>query len=158
MMALYDMPGHLIRRMNQISVAVFLQEAQRAGFDLTPVQFAALYTIAEHEAIDQATLASLIAYDRVTIGGVVDRLVNKGLVRREISSRDRRARELYLTGEGRTTLAAMMPVVAGIQRRMLDSLSEAERASLTALLKKATAAANGLARAPFGQRPQDAEQ
>ena len=67
MMALYDMPGHLIRRMNQISVAVFLQEAQQAGFDLTPVQFAALYTVGEHEAIDQATLASLIAYDRVTI-------------------------------------------------------------------------------------------
>ena len=54
-----------------------------AGFDLTPVQFAALAVIAEHPRIDQATLAGLIAYDRVTIGGVVDRLSQKGYILRD---------------------------------------------------------------------------
>jgi MarR family transcriptional regulator, temperature-dependent positive regulator of motility len=144
MMALYEMPGHLIRRMNQISVATFLQEAQTAGFDLTPVQFAAIYAIARNEGIDQATLSSLIAYDRVTIGGVVDRLLTKGLIRREVSEKDRRARELYLTEKGRDLLEAMMPAVQKVQERMLEGLSAEERASLVALLKKATAGASAV--------------
>ena len=40
-----DMPGHLARRFQQIAVAVFLAEVGEAGFDLTPVQYAALATI-----------------------------------------------------------------------------------------------------------------
>ena len=37
-----DMPGHLARRFQQIAVAVFLAEVGDAGFDLTPVQYAAV--------------------------------------------------------------------------------------------------------------------
>src|SRR5262249_19458275 len=74
-----DMPGHLARRFQQIAVAVFLAEVGEAGFDLTPVQYAALATIKANPGLDQVTLAGLIAYDRTTITGVVDRLVQKGL-------------------------------------------------------------------------------
>lgn len=72
-----DMPGHLARRFQQIAVAVFLAEVEDAGFDLTPVQYAALATIKANPGLDQVTLAGLIAYDRTTITGVVDRLVQK---------------------------------------------------------------------------------
>ncbi len=83
-----DMPGHLARRFQQIAVAVFLAEVADAGFDLTPVQYAALATIKANPGLDQVTLAGLIAYDRTTITGVIDRLVQKGLVERRASSRD----------------------------------------------------------------------
>src|SRR3954470_14992511 len=73
------MPGHLARRFQQIAVAVFLAEVGDAGFDLTPVQYAALATIKANPGLDQVTLAGLIAYDRTTITGVVDRLVQKGV-------------------------------------------------------------------------------
>ena len=99
------MPGHLARRFQQIAVAVFLAEVEEAGFDLTPVQYAALATIKANPGLDQVTLAGLIAYDRTTITGVIDRLVQKGLAERRASSRDRRARELEITEEGRRTLA-----------------------------------------------------
>jgi len=89
----HDMPGHLARRFQQIAVAVFLAEVEAAGYDLTPVQYAALATVRTNPGIDQITLAGLIAYDRTTITGVVDRLVQKGLLVRRASSRDRRARE-----------------------------------------------------------------
>lgn len=68
-----DMPGHLARRFQQIAVAVFLAEVEDAGFDLTPVQYAALATIKANPGLDQVTLAGLIAYDRTTITGVIDR-------------------------------------------------------------------------------------
>ena len=74
--------GHLARRFQQIAVAVFLAEVDEAGFDLTPVQYAALATITADPALDQVTLAGLIAYDRTTITGVIDRLVQKGLAER----------------------------------------------------------------------------
>ncbi len=39
------MPGHLIRRLHQVSTQVFTRHLQEAGFDLTPVQFAAMDAI-----------------------------------------------------------------------------------------------------------------
>ena len=135
-----EMPGHLARRFQQIAVAVFLAEIGEAGFDLTPVQYAALAAIRSSPGIDQATLAGLIAYDRTTITGVVDRLVQKGLLVRHPSSRDRRARELQITEAGKRTLRGITPAVEAAQRTMLRGLTEKEGADLMRLLRKAIAA------------------
>jgi len=139
----------LVRRFQQIAVAVFLSEVEGAGFDLTPVQYAALAAISASPGTDQATLAGLIAYDRTTITGVVDRLVQKGLLLRQTSSRDRRARELMITDEGRRTLRAITPAVEAAQRIMLRGLTEKEADELKRLLRKAIAAGNDLSRAPL---------
>jgi len=144
-----DMPGHLARRFQQIAVAVFLAEVGEAGFDLTPVQYAALATIKANPGLDQVTLAGLIAYDRTTITGVVDRLVQKGLVARHESSRDRRARELKITDAGRRTLRSVTPAVEAAQRILLRGLTEKEAKELVRLLQKAIAAGNELSRAPL---------
>jgi DNA-binding MarR family transcriptional regulator len=144
-----DMPGHLARRFQQIAVAVFLAEVEAAGFDLTPVQYAALAAIAANPSIDQITLAGLIAYDRTTITGVIDRLAQKGLVVRQASARDRRSRELLITDEGRRTLDAITPAVEAAQRLMVRGLSDAEARELVRLMQKAIAAGNELSRAPL---------
>ena len=144
-----DMPGHLARRFQQIAVAVFLAEVEQAGFDLTPVQYAALAAIGASPGIDQITLAGLIAYDRTTITGVIDRLVQKNLVSREASSRDRRARVLTITDDGKTTLRAITPAVEAAQETMLRGLTAAESKELMRLLRKAIAAGNELSRAPL---------
>ena len=143
---IYAMPGHLIRRMHQASMAIFDIELQRAGFDLTPVQFAALNTIAAYPGLDQASLASAIAYDRVTIGGVVDRLEQKGLVRREILKTDRRSRRLHLEPEGERTLASVRPIVDTIQTLIVQGLSAEESDTLRALLRKALNAVGDVTR------------
>lgn len=144
-----DMPGHLARRFQQIAVAVFLSEVEEAGIELTPVQYAALAAIGQNPGVDQVTLAGLIAYDRTTITGVVDRLVQKGLLVRQTSSRDRRARELQITHEGRRTLNGIAPAVEAAQRIILRGLSEREARDLMRLLRKAIAASNELSRAPL---------
>ncbi|MFB9951696.1 MarR family winged helix-turn-helix transcriptional regulator [Rhizobium puerariae] len=144
-----DMPGHLARRFQQIAVAVFHAEAEAAGYDLTPVQYAALAAISASPGIDQVTLAGLIAYDRTTITGVVDRLVQKGLIERRASSRDRRARELQITGEGRRTLEDIAPAVEAAQQLLVRGLSAGETEELMRLLRKAIAAGNELSRAPL---------
>jgi MarR family transcriptional regulator, temperature-dependent positive regulator of motility len=132
-----DMAGHLIRRLHQLSTQVFVQRTQAAGFDLTPIQFAALDAISNHPGTDQATVAELIAYDRATIGGVIERLEQKGWVARVVSERDRRARELSLTPEGQRILKVLVPVVRDLQDDILPSLSDADRARFLKLARQA---------------------
>ena len=127
-MELLDMAGHLIRRLHQQSTQVFAQRTQEAGFDLTSIQFAALDFIHANPGTDQARVAESIAYDRATIGGVIDRLEQKGWIRRVVSERDRRARELSLTNEGRRIRAALLPIVQDLQDEILQSLCAADRA------------------------------
>lgn len=152
-----DMPGHLARRFQQIAVAVFHAEVEEAGYDLTPVQYAALAAISTNPGIDQITLAGLIAYDRTTITGVVDRLAQKGLVARNPSSRDRRARELQITDAGRQTLAGITPAVEAAQKTMVRGLTAEETEELMRLLRKAIAAGNELSRAPLREASAQAD-
>jgi MarR family transcriptional regulator, temperature-dependent positive regulator of motility len=130
------MPGHVIRRLHQRSTQVFAQRTLAAGLDLTSVQFAALDAIAAHPGADQATIAQLIAFDRATIGGVVDRLLQKGWIRRGVSPTDRRARVLDLTPGGQKILTQLLPVVEDLQLTLLENLSPAERDCFMALSRK----------------------
>jgi DNA-binding MarR family transcriptional regulator len=132
-----DMAGHLIRRLHQQSTQVFVQRTQAAGFDLTPVQFAALDAIRAHPATDQARVAEMIAYDRATIGGVIDRLEQKGWVRRVVSERDRRARELSLTAEGQRVHSTLLPIVREVQDDILQALESEDRTRFLTLARQA---------------------
>src|SRR5690554_2386192 len=71
---IHTMPGHLIRRLQQAAVGLFLDETAKSGIEITPVQYGALKSVQMLPGIDQATLARAIAQDRATIGGVIDRL------------------------------------------------------------------------------------
>ncbi|WP_071674684.1 MarR family winged helix-turn-helix transcriptional regulator [Nioella nitratireducens] len=152
MVEIYNMAGHLIRRLNQISVAVFADHMAALGVELTPVQFAALSAIDTRPGIAQAELAGTIAYDQTTLGGVIDRLQQKGLVQREISPTDRRARVLTVTGPGRALLDRIRPEVRALQDDILSGLDEGEKDHLLRLLKKTTDAGNDKSRAPLSPR------
>ena len=136
-MALLDMAGHLIRRLHQISGHIFLQSMEEAGCDLTPVQFATMQALQSNPGIEQAQVAAMIAYDRATIGGVIDRLEQKGYVSRVVSARDRRAREVRLTDEGLRVVKEIYPIVERMQKHILAGLSETERQQFLTLAQKA---------------------
>ncbi|QEW21935.1 Nicotinate degradation protein R [Marinibacterium anthonyi] len=153
-LGLHTMPGHLIRRLHQISLAIYSDRIARMGLDLTVVQFSALSVLAERPGIDQATLAGLIAYDRATIGGVIDRLEAKGLISRRISPRDRRARVLEATRKGLDLLYLVAPEVTASQNDLLAGLDDAERDVFLNFLKRLADSGNALSRAPL-IRPDD---
>ena len=142
------LPGHYIRRMQQIAVAIFLQETE--AFGLTPVQFAALQAVSRKPGIDQRTLAATIGLDTSTTGGVIDRLEGRGLLRRNPSESDRRVRLLTPTPEGEALLAQIRPAMLRAQDRMLEPLPEAERAEFMRMLAVLVHANNELSRAPSG--------
>ena len=138
-MQTHGMPGHLIRRLHQLSTQLFATHARAAGFDITPVQFAAMDALRDNPGIDQAGVAELIAYDRATIGGVINRLKAKGLVVRAVSREDRRAREVRLTEEGIRVLDAVSPMVEAVQDAILERLTSDERTLFMTLARKSLA-------------------
>lgn len=147
-----DKPGHLIRRLQQISLALFMD--QTGDFGITPVQYAAIIAISNHPGIDQTALCHIIAFDRSTIGGVVGRLERKKLIRRVNGARDRRTKALYVTPSGRRLLGQIEPAVQATQRLLLAPLKPGERVALMAMLKHLVHRNNERSRAPF--RPKSA--
>jgi DNA-binding MarR family transcriptional regulator len=143
---LEELPGHYIRRLQQIAVAIFLQETEKHG--VTPVQYAALHKIGSAPGTDQRTLARSIGLDTSTIGGVIDRLEARGLVQRSASSDDRRVRLLTLTGSGQELVEAIEPDMVKAQDRILAPLPEAERSEFMRMLRALVTANNELSRAP----------
>ena len=133
--AVYTAPGYLFRRMQQIAVAIFVEECK--AFDLTPVQYASLIAMHTHPGIDATRLSAVIAFDRSTLGNVIERLQTKGLIERKPAREDRRVRLLYLTRQGTALLRDIMPSVEKAQARMLQPLKPADRKALLALLDAA---------------------
>jgi DNA-binding MarR family transcriptional regulator len=134
MQDLYGKPGHLIRRAHQTASALFAEEC--AAHDLTPVQYAALVAIRASPAVDATRLAALIAFDRSTIGDVLERLETKGWVRRSPSPTDRRVKLLRLSPEGEEVVRQVAAAVERVQERLLAPLPPAERPTLIRLLAR----------------------
>lgn len=141
-----DMPGHRIRRLHQISVGIFLQELGDIG--LTPVQYAALQTVAQSPGLDQRTLAGSIALDTSTTGGVIDRLEQRGWLERRTAPDDRRVRQLWLTEGGQAVLAQAVPAVQRAQAQILAPLDETDRQTFLRLLQQLVDTNNAHSRAP----------
>ena len=147
---LYDKPGHLIRRLQQIAVAIFMTEAK--AFDITPVQYAALLAIDLHPGIDQTALVSIIAFDKSTIGDVLERLAAKGLVHRIQGKQDRRTKVLKITPAGRRLLRKIEPAVDAAQDLILSPLQPRERKQFVKLMKVLVHINNQRSRAPLRPR------
>ena len=150
--AVYTAPGYLFRRMQQIAVAQFMEECR--PFDLTPVQYAALVAIRTHPGIDATRLSAVIAFDRSTLGNVIERLESKAWVERKPSRDDKRVKLLYLTKAGEALLRTIMPSVDRAQARMLQPLKAADRKTLMALLTQLVDLNNEASRVPL--RAEDA--
>jgi MarR family transcriptional regulator, lower aerobic nicotinate degradation pathway regulator len=140
-------PGHLIRRTQQIAVAIFMEEM--AALDLTPIQFALLAELARSSEIDQVTLAAQIAVDVATLGQVVLRLEERGLLARKSDAADRRRKRLAVTTQGRAMLAKAVPAVKAAQQRILAPLTKSEQKEFQRLLAKLAENNNEASRAPM---------
>jgi DNA-binding MarR family transcriptional regulator len=149
-----EMPGHVIRRLQQISLALFMEQTK--DFEITPVQYSAIVAINNHPGMDQTALCNVIAFDRSTIGDVVGRLEKKKLIKRLNGSVDRRTKSLYITPSGRRLIRDIEPMVQSTQRLILAPLKPGERDAFMQMVKHLVHLNNEHSRAPL--RPKDARQ
>ena len=150
--AVYAAPGYLFRRMQQIAVSIFVEECR--AHDLTPVQFASLVAIHTHPGIDATRLSAVIAFDRSTLGNVIERLEAKDYIERRPAPEDKRIKLLYLTRPGAAILREIIPAVERAQARMLEPLKPTDRKALMGLLVQLVDLNNEASRVPL--RAEDA--
>ncbi|KXP03918.1 MarR family winged helix-turn-helix transcriptional regulator [Tsukamurella pseudospumae] len=89
-----------------------------------------LYAAATYDLPTQLALAEYLLIDKSVMPYVVDDLVDGGLVRREPSPTDRRARRVVPTDAGLTTLREVRDAVAVAEAELLEPLSPDDAAVL----------------------------
>ena len=141
------LPGNLLRRCHQISVAIFLRKCE--AYQLTQLQYIILCALEEKGPIDQITLGGATALDRNTVAVVVRKLEERGLVTRQRNPKDRRSMQVTLTKDGIRLRHDVEPAVAEVQKEILAPLSESERETLCRLLQTLADENNHLSRVPI---------
>ena len=141
---LYDQPGHLIRRAQQIAVS---KSFETLGREVTPVQYAVLRMLQDRPGIDQVTLAGEVALDTSTTAELCARLEAKGWILRELLPR--RQRRLVLTPAGEAELARLVPGLQRMNEDLLSRLDVDERVDFMRLLAKFVQLNNEQSRAPM---------
>lgn len=145
---LFLRPGFLLRRAQQISSALFMEETASQG--VTTTQYGILTVLSHCEPIDQISIAKLLKLDRSTTGLVVKNLEGRSLIERVVDPEDRRRRVLRLTERGRELLAELGQPSSDAQDRVLSVFDAKDAKTFVRLLaqfveghERGSGAANG---------------
>jgi MarR family transcriptional regulator, multiple antibiotic resistance protein MarR len=126
--------GHLMGRARASLLAAL--DAQLQRFGLSGMQFAVLKHLADGAARTAADLCRFIHYDTGAMTRILDRLEQKGLVRRERCREDRRVVFLRITAAGRAQLPRLAAVASRVLEAHLAGFSRAEIGALQAYLER----------------------
>jgi DNA-binding MarR family transcriptional regulator len=108
--------------------------AMIADFDVSPSQYKVLMTLGETGRLCQQQLAGLIGVDPRNTVPIVESLVERGLIEREVDPADRRRRVLDLTRTGRGIARDLASIGAAIERDILRPLPQADQARLRQMM------------------------
>jgi len=111
------------------------------GLSLTVPQLKSLFFIATHPDTSPGKLAAALGVTPSNVTGIVDRLVEQGLVHREENQSDRRVLVLKLTEKGKTILANLRERRSNRVQEIMSKLSEQELNCLAIGLRALVAAA-----------------
>lgn len=104
------------------------------GLKLTQKQAAVLWLVMSNPRVAQGAIGSALGMDRATMMVLVDRLEERGLVRRLHSRIDARRRELQATAAGQRVMAEARLRIARHESQMQGLFSAAELRTLQRLL------------------------
>ena len=137
---LAESPSHLMHRVLQLALDIYAEEAGPDG--LTQRQFAVLEAVSARSGLTQTDLVKATGIDRSTLADLVARMTSKGLLERERSALDARAKAVRLSPEGEAALIAARPRVEAADKRILALLPKARREGFLDLLTSLTEAAD----------------
>ena len=104
--------------------------------DITVEQWGLLNRLWEKDGVSQKELAEKSCKDQPNITRILDKLEEKGLIRREPDPDDRRAFLIYLTGDGKALKNKLVPIAHQTLERVLTGITAEETDQLKVLLNK----------------------
>jgi len=125
-------PSHLMHRVLQLALDIYSEETGSAG--LTQRQFAVLEAVSQKSGLTQTDLVRATGIDRSTLADLVTRMTTKGLLDRERSAVDARAKAVSLSAAGQAALDAARPRVEAADKRIMALLPKSKRDGFLALL------------------------
>jgi MarR family transcriptional regulator for hemolysin len=106
------------------------------GTGLTRAQWQVLKEIYVQEGLNQGALAELLEVEPITVGRLIDRLEQAGLIERRPNPTDRRAWSLYLLPTAHPLLETLKVIAAETRAEYLRDMSDAEIDEAMRLLAK----------------------
>jgi DNA-binding MarR family transcriptional regulator len=133
--ALTDVLGYHVAQAAVTTVDLFERHiGERYG--LRKVEFSILMLLQANRAITPKKLGQMLALTPPNLTLLLDRLQERGLLRRERSQVDRRSHNIVLTEAGTELAAETAAAAVPMERELQGRLSAAERALLIELLRK----------------------
>jgi DNA-binding MarR family transcriptional regulator len=130
--------GHLLHRVRTEMLAAVDREmaadVQLVAMEVTSAQFIVLAALSMGEMKSASDLCKHISYDAGAMTRMIDRLEEKGLLRRSRCPDDRRLVNLELTEKGSLALPQMRRVAMRVLNRFLDGFTKAEARQLESFL------------------------
>ena len=112
-------------------------DSRVSQYDVTPVQTHVLLYLQHHGGrAPQQELADYLRVKPSTANGVLDRMEEKGLVRRSVSGSDARRRFITLTEKGAEQQAIFQQSFLEVERAMVRGFTQEERDLLQNLLDR----------------------
>lgn len=128
------LPARLNRLAERVSQALAKIYGERFG--LTVPEWRTLAWLSQHELLTARDICRLAYLDKATVSRAVQRLTDRGLVRRTPSPSDQRAYTLSLTEAADELLAELLPLVRALEDQLTSALSAQELTDLADLLGK----------------------
>lgn len=127
-------PSHLLHRAQQVAGDLHIDIFGPSG--LTQRQLAVLAVLSAKGGVSQTDLVSKTGIDRSTLAEMVARMEAKGLMLREKSPTDSRAKSVTLTTAGKEAIDDALPKLKAIDQAVLGHLPASRRDSLLDLLTR----------------------
>jgi DNA-binding MarR family transcriptional regulator len=131
--------GFLIHDVSRMRRTFFDQALKPSG--ITRAQWWALGNLSRHakEGMIQTELAKLLDTGKVSVGGLIDRLEESGLVYRKSDPADRRIKRIFITEQGFALLDQIAVVGNELDQQLFGGISDAELATAIDVLTRAKA-------------------
>ncbi len=102
---------------------------------LTPSQFDVISTLGNTSGMSMNKLGEKTLITKGTLTGIIDRLEQKGLVRREVPEENRRSFTIVLTLEGEKVFEEVFPAHIAYLKQRFEDLNPQEMSEIQSTLK-----------------------
>lgn len=141
--------GSMLAQVSRLFRRRFDERARSIG--VTRPQWQVLSLLRQYAGCNQGMLAELLEVEPISLGRMIDRLQEAGLVERRADPADRRAWRLFLTEKGDALVEQLRPCARETFDLALDGISEPDQAQLMALLARIRANLLPAGRASAGE-------
>jgi DNA-binding MarR family transcriptional regulator len=135
--------GYLVRDTHRLFRRIM--KARIAPFGITVAMWTQLWALWEKDGLTQNELAQRVKLERASVGTILRRMEDLGLIERRPDLKDGRVRRVYLTDKANGMRDGLVAMANGINEEVLTALQPEEADQLLDLMRRARSIAGDIA-------------